>query len=325
MTNIKLQKIVVAVGCLLLLIKFSAYLLTQSNAILTDALESIANVVASSFGLYSLILASKPKDENHPYGHGKIEFISASIEGSMIFLAGGVTICKSVFNFFYPNTVHQIGYGILLISFAGIINYLMGWMMVRRGEKSNSITLIAGGKHLQSDGWTTAGLLTGLGFIYFFKFPWLDSAIAIVFGLYICYEGWKILRKSVAGIMDEADTELLQTIITTLSNNRRQNWIDIHNLRIIKYGSTLHIDCHLTVPYYFSVKEGHFEMEQLENFMHTHHKNNTEWFVHVDACVPPAMCMICLKTDCKQREAVFKNKMEWTLDNMQLNRKHNLD
>jgi cation diffusion facilitator family transporter len=323
--NIRLQKIAVAVAIVLLLVKFAAYIITHSNAILTDALESIVNVVAGAFGLYSLILASKPRDESHPYGHGKIEFISASIEGSMILIAGILIVGKSVFNLFYPQTIQHIESGILLVAIAGTINFGMGYMMEKRGKKSNSLTLIAGGKHLQSDGWSTAGLLIGLTLLYFLQYAWIDSAVAIVFGAYICYEGYKILRQSIAGIMDEADTVLLQGVIETLQQNREENWIDIHNMRVIKYGANLHFDCHFTVPFYFSVKEGHDELEKLETIIHKHHETSDEWFVHIDPCLPPKMCRICKKSDCTERKTAFEQEIIWNLDNVIRNSKHGID
>ncbi len=322
--TVNLQKIVLGIAILLLLIKFTAYIVTHSNAILTDAIESIVNVVAGAFGLYSLILASKPRDQDHPYGHGKIEFISASIEGSMILVAGFIIVGKSVFNLFYPQSIQNIGYGIILISIAGIVNFILGIIMEKRGKKVQSLTLIAGGKHLQSDGWSTAGLLIGLTLLYIFKYEWIDSAVAILFGSYICYEGYKIVRKSVAGIMDEADSELLDSIITTLNKNREPNWIDIHNMRVIKYGANLHFDSHLTVPYYFTVKEAHDELEKVESIIHKHHETSDEWFVHIDACVPPYMCKICFKADCMVRKADFEHKIEWNLENVIRNRKHGL-
>ena len=110
--------------------------------------------------------------------------------------------------------------------------------------------------------------LVGLTLLYIFQYEWIDSAVAILFGSYICYEGYKIVRKSVAGIMDEADSELLDSIITTLNKNREPNWIDIHNMRVIKYGANLHFDSHLTVPYYFTVKEAHDELEKVESIIH---------------------------------------------------------
>ncbi|HMX04605.1 MAG TPA: cation diffusion facilitator family transporter [Chitinophagales bacterium] len=322
--NIRLQKIVVAIAIILLLVKFSAYLLTHSNAILTDALESIVNVVAGAFGLYSLILASKPRDINHPYGHGKIEFISASIEGSMITLAGVLIIGKSIFNLLYPQTIQNVESGIILVAIAGTVNFAMGIFMERRGKKANSLILIAGGKHLQSDGWSTAGLLVGLGLLLIFKKPCIDSAVALLFGAYIAYEGYQILRKSVAGIMDEADTELLRSLIDTFEKHREDDWIDIHNLRVIKYGANLHFDCHLTVPYYYSVKEGHDALERMESLIHVHHETSDEWFVHIDACVPPAMCKICTKRDCQHRQSPLESRIEWNLENVLRNQKHGL-
>lgn len=323
--NIRLQKIVLTIAVLLLMVKFAAYIITHSNAVLTDALESIVNVVAGAFGLYSLILASKPKDESHPYGHGKIEFISASVEGSMILIAGLIIIGKSTFNLFFPQTIQNIESGILLVSIAGIVNFIMGFVLEKRGKKSNSLVLVAGGKHLQSDGWSTAGLLVGLTLLYFLQYPWIDSAVAILFGIYICYEGYKIVRQSVAGIMDEADTVLLKGIIETLQVNREDNWIDIHNMRVIKYGANLHFDCHFTVPYYFTVKEGHDELEKIERIIHKHHETSDEWFVHIDACVPPLMCRICKKKDCSERKSAFEHEVVWNLDNVIRNRRHGLD
>lgn len=323
--NIRLQKWVVAVAIVLLLVKFAAYLITHSNAILTDAVESIVNVVASLFGLYSLILASKPRDANHPYGHGKIEFISASIEGSMILIAGIIIIGKSIFNLITPHSVQHIEDGIILIAIAGAINFMVGWNIEQRGKRANSITMIAGGKHLQSDGWTTLGLLIGLGLLLQFKLLWIDSVVAIIFGCYIGFEGYRIVRRSIAGIMDEADIELLNSLVGTLNENRHPDWIDIHNLRVIKYGSRLHIDCHLTVPYYFSVKEGHDVLDQMENILHKRHESSDEWFVHIDPCLPPMMCRICTKNDCPVRAAPNEKIVEWNLETVLRNRRHGLN
>jgi cation diffusion facilitator family transporter len=243
----------------------------------------------------------------------------------MILIAGILIVGKSVFNLFFPQTIQHIESGILLVSVAGIINFGMGYLMEKRGRKSNSLTLIAGGKHLQSDGWSTAGLLLGLTLLYFLQYAWIDSAVAIIFGAYICYEGYKILRQSIAGIMDEADTVLLQGVIETLQKNREENWIDIHNMRVIKYGSNLHFDCHFTVPFYFSVKEGHDELEKIETIIHKHHETSDEWFVHIDACVPPKMCRICKKSDCTERKAGFEREIIWNLDNVIRNSKHGID
>jgi cation diffusion facilitator family transporter len=295
--NIRLQLITVIIGALLLVIKFWAYFLTNSNAILTDALESIVNVLAGAFGLFSLFLAAQPSDKNHPYGHGKIEFISASIEGSLIVLAGSIIIVKSVYNFFIPNVLHELGIGIILSLAAGLINYVLGYVTESKGKKTNSLTLVAGGKHLKSDAYSTLGLFVGLIIIYFTNLAWLDNIAAIIFGAIICFTGYKIVRKSVAGIMDEADYELIKNLIDVLNKNRRPNWIDIHNLRVIKYGSTLHIDCHLTLPWQLNVLEANNEVEEINRIVNLSFSDNVELFIHIDPSIT-------------QKE----NKTDWTLE-----------
>ncbi|MBC5773381.1 cation transporter [Pontibacter sp. KCTC 32443] len=321
--NIRLQLVVVTVGVLLLVAKFVAYFLTNSNAILTDALESIINVVAGGFSLYSLVLSARPRDENHPYGHGKIEFIAASLEGSLILVAGAIIIVKSVYNLFEPHTLHQLDIGILLTGITGVVNFIVGYFTERKGQQVNSLVLVAGGKHLKSDAYSTAGILLGLVLIFFTGMVWLDSVVAVIFGGIICYTGYKIIRSSVAGIMDEADYELLQRIVKVLNDHRRDNWIDIHNLRVIKYGATLHIDCHLTVPWYLNVMEAHDEVEALGKLIREKIDESIELFVHTDPCIEPS-CNICSKPDCEVRQHALKERVEWDFEKVIADRKHSL-
>jgi cation diffusion facilitator family transporter len=319
--NVRLQLLVVVVGVLLLLGKFLAFYLTNSNAILTDALESIINVLAGSFSLYSLILSARPKDLNHPYGHGKIEFVAASLEGSLILVAGGAIILKSLYNLFEPQELSRLDTGMYLIAVTGVINFIVGFLTERRGKQSNSLVLIAGGKHLKTDAYSTAGILVGLLLIYVTGAIWLDSAVAIIFGTFICYTGYHILRASLAGIMDEADYKLLQRIVQVLNDNRRENWIDIHNLRVIKYGNTLHIDCHLTVPWYLNVLEAHEEVEAVGLLVRDRIDPEIELFIHTDPCVEVS-CSICTKTGCDVRRRPFQNRVEWELNKVIADKKH---
>lgn len=315
---------VVAVGILLLLAKFVAFILTNSNAILTDALESIINVVAGGFSLYSLVLSARPRDENHPYGHGKIEFIAATLEGSLILVAGGIIIIKSIYNLIEPVPIQKLDIGIVLIAVTGIINYGVGYITSRKGKFSKSMVLEAGGRHLMSDAYSTAGILVGLVLIYLTGLVWLDSAVAILFGAIICVTGTRILRASVAGIMDEADYALLKEIVKVLNENRRENWIDIHNLRVIKYGSTLHIDCHLTVPWYLNVLEAHDEVEAVANVIREKIDPSIELFIHTDPCIE-ASCSVCTKLNsCEVRRHPFKARVEWEFEKAIADRKHSL-
>lgn len=320
--NFKFQRIITIVGIILFLVKLYAWYQTNSVAILTDALESTINVIAGLIGLYSLYLSSLPKDHNHPYGHGKVEFISASIEGALITIAGVVIIYEAVSELQNPKTIEKLDLGLILVSLTAVINYVLGFYAIKKGKKNNSLALIASGKHLQTDTYSTIGIIIGLIILYFTKISWIDSVTALIFAGFIIYTGYKIVRESISGIMDETDELLLKEVVDFLSEERRQNWIDLHNLRIIKYGSTLHFDCHMTVPWYFNIEEGHKEVDALEDAVKNHFGDRIELFVHLDACKEYS-CNICSKTDCPVRKHPFQEKIKWTMQNVSLNKKHN--
>ena len=319
--NLRIQKRIAALSVVLFIIKIVAYLLTHSVAILTDALESIVNIVAGLLGIYSLIVSARPKDNDHPYGHGKVEFISSAVEGTLIFVAGILIIYGAAKNLRFPHEVQKLDWGILLIVLTAVVNYFAGYICERTGRKNNSLPLIASGKHLKSDTYTTAGIIGGLILLYFTKIYWIDSAVAILFALIISYTGYKIIRSSIAGIMDEADENLLGEMIDTLNKNRSKNWVDMHNLRIIKYGALLHLDAHLTVPWYFNVYEAHNEIDELTGLLRKNYGDSLEIFVHSDACMAFS-CAICIKDDCKVRQHTLLKKIEWSKDNISLNSKH---
>ncbi len=322
--NLRVQQVIALLSVVLLAVKFFAWIITGSVAILTDALESIVNVVAGFFGVYSLYLSAKPKDLEHPYGHGKIEFISAAFEGALISFAGLLVIYKAILSLSQPHAVSKLDLGIYLVAITALINLFAGLYCIRIGKKNNSLALIAGGKHLRSDTYTTVGIILGLLLIYFTGIQWLDSVVAMIFALIILYTGIRIIRSSVAGIMDEADLNLLREMITMLNSKRNPNWIDLHNMRIIKYGPMLHIDCHLTVPWYFNVVEAHQEIENLSEEVKKHYGRSIELFIHSDACVDFS-CPICEKMDCPVRKHPFVKKIDWNLENVSANHKHSLN
>ncbi len=321
--NVKVQKAVAILSVLLLLIKIAAYYVTHSVAILTDALESIVNVVAGFIGLYSLFVAAKPRDLDHPYGHGKAEFLSAAIEGTMILSAGAIIVYSAVKNLVDPVTIHKLDTGIYLVAFTAIVNFLAGYLSFRKGRKNDSLVLVASGRHLMTDSYSTLGIIIGLVLIYFTGYIWIDSAVAIVFAAIIIVTGYRIVRQSIAGIMDEADGKLLRKMVHLLNAARRDNWIDLHNLRIIKYGSVLHLDCHLTVPWFLNVNQAHDEIEALGQLVKNGFGESMELFVHSDGC-QPFSCRICSKEQCTERKHNFEQRIEWTLDNILQDQKHHL-
>jgi cation diffusion facilitator family transporter len=311
-----------SVGFALMLIKFTAYFITGSKAILTDALESIINVIASGFAFYSIYLSSQPKDSNHPYGHGKIEFFSAGFEGALIFFAGIYIIVQSIINLFSPNTITGLQEGMVLIGFTVIVNLLLGTYLKREGVKLNSITLIADGKHLLVDSFSSIILIIGIGIIYFTDYYWIDSILSILFSLLILYNGYKLIRASVSGLMDEVDPAIFSKIAAILTRNRRDSWIDVHNVKIQRYGADLHIDCHVTLPCYLDLNTVHEELNILEMGLSESFLNNVEVSTHADPCLPGPCCSYCRVKDCTLRK--FSKEMDyvWDHDKLSRNQKH---
>jgi cation diffusion facilitator family transporter len=304
-----------------MMLKFSAYFLTNSNFVLTDAAESIVNVVASSFAFFSIYLAARPRDENHPYGHGKVEYFSVFIEGSLIGIAGIVIIIKSTYSIFYPQIIHDLLLGAVIIGFTGIVNGILGYYMIRKGKSLPSITIEADGRHLLTDMVTSAGLVIGLLLIHFTKILWLDSILSIAVGIYILITGYKLIRRSVAGLMDETDFIIVTDIVNLLSDQRRDEWIDIHNLRAQKYGSELHIDCHLTLPNYFDLNRVHQEVKLVDKLINTKAGITTELFIHTDPCLPDC-CHYCSMPNCPIRSEAKREEIPWTMDKVMRNKKH---
>jgi cation diffusion facilitator family transporter len=321
--NFRVQLWITSLSVVLFLTKIVAYQFTHSLAILSDALESIVNVIAGFIGLYSLYVAAKPRDMEHPYGHGKAEFVSAAIEGGLIVAAGIMIVYETVLNFVQESPIQQLDTGLILIGITAVINFIAGTICINIGKRNTSLALQASGKHLQIDTYSTLGIIAGLIVILFTQQYWLDKVIALGMSILIIYNGYKIIRTSLAGIMDEADMQLLNRFVKVLNENRQENWVDLHNLRVIKYGSLLHVDCHFTVPWYLNVHEAHREIDALAALIKQQFGDAIELFVHTDGCLPFS-CTICTKTDCEVRQQPMKGRLDWTLKNIISNEKHRL-
>ena len=319
---IQMQKILVIVSVALFIIKMAAWFMTGSVSILTDALESTVNVVAGFIGLYSIILSSKPKDKEHPYGHGKVEFLSSAIEGILISIAGVIIIYEAINNLWHPHELKQLDYGLILVGITAVINYIVGHLCVQKGKKENSPILIASGSHLKSDTYSTLGLLLGIGLLILTDYKWIDSVAAMIFAIIIIITGYKIIRKAISGIMDESDNEIIDQIVIQLNENRQAQWIDVHNVRVIDYAGFYHIDCHMTVPYYINVNEAHDILDSLTTMFRKHFDDKVEFFIHIDGCIPSQQCGICNIPNCEKRLTPFTQYVTWTHDNLLSNQKH---
>jgi len=319
--NLRVQKWITALSVILFSVKIIAYYYTNSLAILSDALESIVNVIAGFIGLYSLYVAAKPKDTEHPYGHGKAEFISAAAEGGLIVASGLLIMYEAITNLIHNKPLEKLDTGLWLIAATAVLNYVAGLICLNIGKKNNSLALESSGRHLMIDTYSTLAIIAALVIILFTHFYWFDKITACVLSVMIIWNGYTIIRKSLAGIMDEADIKLIERMVKLLNRNKRANWIDIHNLRIIKYGNVLHIDCHLTVPYYLNVLEAHDEIDALKALLISEFGESIEMFVHTDGTYPVS-CAVAFKENGKATRPLSEQNKEWTMANIIKNERY---
>lgn len=296
--------------------------MTNSVAILSDALESIINVVAGAFACYSIYLTGKPKDENHPYGHGKVEFFSIGFEGAMIFIAGLLILFKTAQYFFNPTALDKLHEGLWLIGGTTLANLLLGLFLVREGKKLSSITISGNGQHIMTDVYSSLGLIAALLLIHYTGWQWIDPLASLLMGVLILRKGYQLLRTSISGLMDETDMRVVDRVIEILSAHRRANWIDIHNMRVQQYGNNYHIDCHLTLPYYLELSDAHDELKALERLVNSEFSSGeVEFFIHTDPCIS-ICCHYCQLAECPVRQDRFTGLIPWTRENVLPNRKH---
>ncbi|WP_185870989.1 cation diffusion facilitator family transporter [Blattabacterium cuenoti] len=317
--NFNLQKVICFISVIIFFIKFISWHFTSSLSIFSDAMESLINIISSFIGLISLYISSLPKDHNHPYGHGKIEFISAAIEGILIFIVG-ISILINTFmrikSHIHTNEffLYRLDHGIFLMFFTtACINYLLGFLSCKIGKKNKSLILIASGKHLKIDTYSTFGIVIGLFLLKITKFTWIDPIISIIFSFIILYTGLKLLRNATAGIMDESDKKLLNKLFNHFNEKRDIHWIDIHHLKAIKYGRDLHVDCHLTVPWFFNVKKANEKVKKLTKLTKNEFGSRVELSVYLEAC-SKNHCIFCFNKSCQVRHNIFQKKILWTSD-----------
>ncbi|HAY23444.1 cation diffusion facilitator family transporter [Desulfobacca acetoxidans] len=301
------------IGSLLMLTKFFAYWLTQSAAILSDALESIINVAASAFALVAVVLAAKPPDPTHPYGHGKIEYLSVGFEGALIFLAAIGIFFKAADQLLTPDVLPNLGSGLWLTVAATLINLSLGVVLVYVGKRTQSITLMADGKHVLTDVYTSGGVILGLFLVWFTDRLWIDGATAGLVGINVIFTGWKLVRHAFAGLMDASDAELLDEITKLLRQHRKSVWIDIHQLRARRAGTRIYADLHLILPRDFSLQESYQEVKEMEKIFAAHYQGQAEIHVHVDPC-DDSECPVCGYDPCTMRQARTVQQRLWRRD-----------
>ena len=197
----------------------------------------------------------------------------------------------------------------------------MGYYSIKTGKKYGSMALVAGGKHLQSDTYSTIGLVAGLLVLYFTGLAWIDSVLALIFGSIIIITGVSILKNTIAGLLDTADDKLLEELAELLNDNRQPEWVDIHNTKVIKSGNCIYIDCDLTVPWYYTVSEGHKSGEKLKSVLTDRYNEKVQLTLHLDPCdiFEKPKCSTCIFESCKYRKAPMVKPEKITLSSFILN------
>ncbi|MEW6078948.1 MAG: cation diffusion facilitator family transporter [Thermodesulfobacteriota bacterium] len=298
------------VSVILLAVKFYTYHITHSSAVLSDALESIINVVAAGFALVSIILAAAPPDKSHPYGHGKIEFFSAGFEGLLIALAAIGIFWTGIPRIFNPLPLPRLESGLLLMAATSGVNLLLGLFLIRMGKKTDSLTLMADGRHVLTDVYTTVGVILGLVLVYFTGWYRLDGIVACAVGVNILFTGMMLVRKSFGGLMDESDPELLQIVSETICRHRRENWIDIHQLRAFRSGALINIDLHLILPADLTLETAHQEADEMEQLIIRRFDGRAVVIIHMDPCTDDD-CPVCGKFLCEHRARSQEKSPTW--------------
>lgn len=286
----KALRISLGVSLLSLSLKASGFALTQSTTALSDAAESIIHILAVAFVYYGFLLSTKPADEKHLYGHERVEFLSVGIEGAVIILAGLTIIYESVTHFIYGHALQNIGWGIVLLAAAGGINYVLGRYLVRVGQREQNMMVISNGKHTLTDVWTSGGAVVTLLIIRFTGWIVLDALVGFALALYIMYEGFKLLRYSIDGLMDRKDPEADAAIRDTLTGPLPGTMTGYHNLRHRTTGSTTWIELHAIFTEGIDLKTAHDDATLLERRL-------------IDAVKGDVIVTIHLEPDGSHREA----------------------
>lgn len=273
-----------ASGTLIFASKLAAWLLTGSSAVLSDALESTVNVVAALFAVFALRFASRPADRDHPYGHGKIEFVSAAFEGGLISFAAMMIAWAAIDDLIHEPALRRLDLGLLVTAAAGAANLLLGTLLLRKGRQLGSATLVADGIHVLSDVWTTAGVLLGLLLVRLTGFVWIDPIAALVVGGLLAWNGVRLVRSSIGALLDQEDPELLRRLVDAFNAADVSGIGGVHRLRAIRSGNVVHVDAHVYVPEHWTVRRAHAAVEELERQVKERSRLEGELALHLDPC-----------------------------------------
>ncbi len=274
------------VGVLVFGTKMTAWAMTDSAALLADALESIVNVVAAVAAIYAIRFAAQAVDEDHPYGHGKAELLAAAFEGGLVAAAAVASAWQAIRALVDGAVPKALDVGMLVAGAAAVANLLLGAWLVRVGRKEQSPTLIADGTHVLSDVWTTAGAIIALAVVRFTGLTWLDPVVALLLSLLLVKTGYGLVREAADGLLDREDRSLLARIVEAYNAAQVPGLHGLHRLRAIRSGRFVHVDAHVYTPADWTIAVAHGAVERLEREIVDRAGIQGEIALHLDPLPP---------------------------------------
>lgn len=300
-------------GAAIMGVKFWGFAVTGSTAVFSDAMESIVNVVAAAFALWVLTVAARPADRTHPYGHGKLEFVSAVFEGGLITFAAALIIYKAIGSLIAGPELRRLDVGLLIVAGAGAVNAGLGAYLVHVGRKTDSLALVADGQHVLSDFWTSLGVVLGLLLVRFTGLQWMDPVVAILVAANLARTGLGLVRHAGGGLVDEEDPQLIRALIEAFERTARPGVIRLHHMRAIRAGRSVHVDAHLVVPEFWTVEKADQVVEEFQEKMAGGLRVQGEIVLHTDPC-RRLYCPVCDLEDCPVRRAPFGGRVAHTVE-----------
>ncbi|MBK7320254.1 MAG: cation transporter [Anaerolineales bacterium] len=277
----------IGAAILTIALKTTAYILTGSVGLLSDALESIVNLVGAVMALAMLTIAARPADEDHAYGHTKAEYFSSGVEGTLILIAAISIIATSIPRLITPKPLEQVGLGLGVSVAASLANLIVALILLRASKKYNSITLEANAHHLMTDVWTSVGVLAGVGLVVLTGWERLDPIVAFIVAGNIIWSGFRIVRMSALGLMDTALVVEEQNLVKNVLNSYTKNEVEYHALRTRQSGARRFVSVHILVPGKWTVQRGHRLLESIEADIRKVLPNVTV-FTHLESLNDPA-------------------------------------
>jgi cation diffusion facilitator family transporter len=312
-TRLRVVILSITAGLLILGLKYWAYRVSGSTALLSDAIESVVNVVAAVFALGAVIFADKPADREHPYGHGKIEHFSAAFEGGLISLAAAIIGWEALDALWHGPTLKNVGMGLTINFIAGLMNGLLGLFLITMGRRQRSKAIEADGHHVLSDFWTTLGIAAGLLAVKFTGLRWLDPVMALGVAGLLAWTGFKLVHSSSQALLDMEDPQLLERLIEVINGERPAGIIAVHELRTLRSGRYSHVDIHLVVPEFYTTLQAHELVETFSKKVIEDTALEGEFQTHVDPCLQ-AWCCSCRVEACPIRQEPFAADAPITID-----------